>query len=270
MDDIQRKMKEKGLPINKCYIRKIIRNEGYQFRKAKKVLTSNDPNYLEKLKKITEILNNLSANESFFSIDEFGPFAVKKQGGKSLVKRGYVEVIPQYQKSKGSLIITGALELSTNQITHFSSNKKNTNEMIKLLDILIVKYSDKKCIYLSWDTASWHKSKKLLEKIKEINSTEFRLKNKVPFIEIAPLPSGAQFLNVIESIYSGMAKAIIHNSDYESVEECKEAIDLYFKERNEHFKINPKKAGNKIWGKERTNPKFRESNNCKDPIWSYC
>jgi hypothetical protein len=28
--------------------------------------------------------------------------------------------------------------------------------------------------------------------------------------------SGAQFLNVIESVFSGMARAIIHNSDYDS------------------------------------------------------
>jgi hypothetical protein len=59
--------------------------------------------------------------------------------------------------------------------------------------------------------------------------------------------------------------AIIHNSDYESVEQCKEAIDLYFVERNRHFKDNPKRAGDKIWGKERVPPVFSKSNNCKDP-----
>ena len=84
-------------------------------------------------------------------------------------------------------------------------------------------------------------------------------------MELAPLPSCAQFLNVIESVFSGMAKAIIHNSNYESVEECKDAIDRHFSERNKFFKETPKKAGNKIWGKEITKAKFKESNNCKDP-----
>jgi hypothetical protein len=32
---------------------------------------------------------------------------------------------------KGSLICTAALELSTNQVTHFYSKRKNTAEMIK-------------------------------------------------------------------------------------------------------------------------------------------
>jgi len=72
-----------------------------------------------------------------------------------------------------------------------------------------------------------------------------------PLVELMPLPSGAQFLNVIESVFSGMSKAILHNSDYGSVEECKEAIDRYFRERNCAFLEHPRRAGNKIWGKER-------------------
>jgi hypothetical protein len=37
-------------------------------------------------------------------------------------------------------------------------------------------------------------------------------------------PARAQFLNVIESVFSGTARAIIHNSDYKSVDETKRAI----------------------------------------------
>jgi hypothetical protein len=47
-------------------------------------------------------------------------------------------------------------------------------------------------------------------------------------VKTAPLPAGAQFLNVIESVFSGMAKGIIHNSDYPSAEAAKNAIDRYF------------------------------------------
>jgi len=81
MDDIHRIMSEKDLPIALVNIRKIIRNAGYQVRKAKKALTSTDPLYREKLKEITRILQSLKPKEKFFSIDEFGPFAVKIQGG---------------------------------------------------------------------------------------------------------------------------------------------------------------------------------------------
>ena len=70
-------------------------------------------------------------------------------------------------------------------------------------------------------------------------------KHNTPYVELAPLPSSAQFLNVIESVFSGMAKAIIHNS-------------------NQAFLERPKRAGKKIWGQEVVKPVFKESNNCKD------
>ena len=57
------------------------------------------------------------------------------------------------------------------------------------------------------------------------------------------LPAGAQFLNVIESIFSGMARAVIHNSNYKSKDDAKCAIDRYFTERNEYYRINPQRAG---------------------------
>jgi hypothetical protein len=62
-----------------------------------------------------------------------------------------------------------------------------------------------------------------------------------------------------------MARAVIQNSNYPSVDDAKAAIDRYFEERNAYFKEHPRKAGNKIWGTERTPAKFSPSNNCKDP-----
>jgi hypothetical protein len=88
-----------------------------------------------------------------------------------------------------------------------------------------------------------------------------------PRVEQAPLPASAQFLNVIESVFSGMARAVLHNSNYESVEACMAAIDGYFAERNDHFIKNPRRAGKKIWGEELVEPVFQVSNNCKDPRW---
>jgi len=137
--------------------------------------------------------------------------------------------------------------------------------MIVLLEILLRKYKDDKRIFFSWDAASWHASRKLYEKVQEVNTPEYSNEHNTPCVELAPLPSSAQFLNVIESVFSGMAKAIIHNSDYQSVEDCKLAIDKYFSDRNKAFLEKPKRAGKTIWGEELVKPVFKESNNCKDP-----
>ena len=159
--------------------------------------------------------------------------------------------------------MTAALELSSNQVTHFYSAKKNTDEMIRMMEALINKYPGRRNLYLSWDAASWHISKRLFTRIEAHNATA--TKEGGPLIDTVPLPASAQFLNVIESIFSGMARAIIHNSNYKSIDEAKAAIDRYFEDRNSHFQRNPKKAGKKIWGQEREAAEFSDANNCKNP-----
>ena len=62
-------------------------------------------------------------------------------------------------------------------------------------------------------------------------------------------------------------RAIIHNSDYGSLDDAKAAINRYYEERNLHFQQNPRRAGKKIWGKERECAVFKEGNNCKDPYY---
>ena len=185
--------------------------------------------------------------------------------GLMLDPPGPHRVVPQWQKSKGCMIMTAALELSGNQVTHFYSDRKNTTEMIRMMDVLLNSYADRRTLYLSWDAASWHVSKKLRQRINEHNATAEA--SGRPRVETAPLPAGAQFLNVIESVFSGMARAVIHNSNYPSADAARAAMDRYFAERNQQFRDNPKRAGKTIWGGERVSPAFSGSNNCKDPGW---
>ena len=258
--DLSRVLKDRGHPACEDVVRQIIKTAGYRWRKARIALTSRDPNLSEKLERIQSILANIQPDEAFFSIDEYGPFAVKAQPGRSLVAPGEQRIVPQWQKSRGSITVTAAIELSSNQIAHFYSSQKNTTEMIRMMRVLVDQYRDRKRIFLSWDAASWHVSKRLNNQLEYHNNAGIG-----PIVETAPLPARAQFLNVIESVFSGMSRAIIQNSNYGSVDEVKAAIDRYFNERNAYFKAHPRRAGNKIWGKERVPATFSRSNNCKDP-----
>jgi transposase len=245
-----------GRSIGAMTVSAHLKNLGFGFRKSREILTSPDPLFRKKLDHIKNILANLGPKEKFFSVDEYGHFSVKIKGGRTFTQDTIV--VPQVQQSKGWLIVTAALELSTNQVTHFYSRHKNTDEMIKLVEVLLVQYKQQEKIYFSWDAASWHASKKLYAKIEEINADP-----NTPQVGLAPLPASAQFLNVIESVFSGLAKAVIHNSDYESTEACAQAIDRHFAERNAYYLAHPKKAGKLIWGQERTKPVFDEANNCR-------
>ena len=99
MTDLRRVLAERGYPACANTIRTIIRDAGYRWRAARLVLTSTDPAYREKLGHIQEILANLQGDERFFSIDEFGPFAVKMKGGRALAAPGTQPTVPQWQKS---------------------------------------------------------------------------------------------------------------------------------------------------------------------------
>jgi transposase len=235
-----------------------LKHSGYRFKKSRDMLTSQDPKFREKINKIQRVLRGLGKDEKFFSIDEYGPVGVKIKGGTMLKKDNEPYHIPDKQKHKGVVICTAALELSTNQVIHFYSTKKNTFETLKLVEILISRYSDQKRIYLCWDNVSWHRSKILLNFIEEHN------KQGKPLVTPMPLPSCTQFLNVIESVFAGLARAVIHNSNYANLGECQAAIDRHFLERNEHFKNNPKRAGNKIWGKEPVAAQFCETQKCRN------
>ena len=267
MADLTQVLRERGTPVCAQVVREITRSAGWRWRKARKVLTSTDPEYRAKVHHIQSILGRLQENEAFFSIDEFGPFSIRAQGGRALVGPSEVPTVPQYQKSKGILIMTAALELSLNQITHFYSPRKDTGEMLRMLTKLIQEYKHKSRIYLSWDAASWHMSKMLRDNVDRHNEAIIKGEAAGPAVDLAPLPAGAQFLNVIESVFSGMARAIIANSNYGSIDEARAAIDRYVQERNVKFRSTPKRAGGAIWRSEREPPRFLESNNCKDPLY---
>ena len=49
---------------------------------------------------------------------------------------GVIPVVQQYQESKGKIIMTATLELVNNQVSYFYSQKKDSEEMVKLADFL--------------------------------------------------------------------------------------------------------------------------------------
>ena len=173
------------------------------------------------------------------------------------------KTILQIQRSRGYIICIAALELSENQVTHFFALQKTGAEIIKLIDLLIARYKNQRTLYLSWDDVSFHKAKDVRHHLALLNSDAYRANHKTPAILVVPLPTNATFLNVIESVFVGMARSTIRNSDYSGPEECKQAIGRYFRERNKHFLENPQQAGNKIWGRETVAPVFSEICNSK-------
>lgn len=70
-------------PAGASIIRTVIKEAVFKWRHARVVLTSNDPEYRAKVEIISKILSGLKPDEAFFSVDEYGPFAIKMKGGRS-------------------------------------------------------------------------------------------------------------------------------------------------------------------------------------------
>ena len=232
--------------ISVGYAGELLRQSGYAIRKARKVLTSPDPNYREKVELLLTTLQTLKPGELLFFVDELGPLRVKKYGGRALVRKNEVLTYPQEQVHRGVIMMSGALSATTNQVTWIYARAKDTAAVIDLMELLHNQYLSAPKLYVTWDAAAWHKSAMLVEWLDLFNSTTKRT-NEGPLIELVPLPTSSQFLDVIEAVFSGMKRAVVHHSDYRDVPEMKKAISRHFTERNAHFRENPRRAGKQIW-----------------------
>jgi transposase len=223
-----------------------LRRSGYTMRRARQVLTSSDPDYGAKVEALVQTLRTLGDTEALFFVDELGPLAIKKYGGTSFVERGGELVVPQVQTPKGSIALAAALSATTNQMTWCFTQSKDTTAMIDLIEILFNEHQNKTRIYITWDAASWHDSTTLVDWLDAFNTKTAQAKEG-PLIALVPLPRRSQFLNLIEAAFGAMKKAVIHHSDYKSAHQMKSAISQHFRDRNAHFKDNPRRAGKKIW-----------------------
>lgn len=154
--------------------------------------------------------------------------------------------VPQVQPHRGSITLAGALSATANQVSWFFSDAKDTSSMVDLIELLFNQHNDMSRIYVIWDAASWHRSQELFDWLDAFNR-ETKQRQDGPIIALIPLPVSAQFLDIIEAVFSGMKRAVIHHSDYRSTHEMKSAISAHFRDRNDFFKQNPRRAGKKIW-----------------------
>jgi transposase len=251
-----------GEQVSRSCVSRALQQAGYSIKKARRVLTSPDPEYREKVEQVLNTLQNLKPNELFFFIDELGPVRVKKYGGRTLAAKGDVPTFPQLQAHRGSITMAGALSATANQVTWLFSPAKDTQSMIDLIEILFNQHPAVARIFLTWDAASWHSSVSLIEWLDAFNAQTLET-GVGPTIHLVPLPTSSQFLDVLEAVFSGMKRAVVHHSDYRNAVELKTAVSSHFAERNAFFKENPKRAGKRIWDVDF----FQDSNNLRSGVY---
>ena len=156
-----------GEVISRCTLVRILRRAGFKWRKARRVLTSPDPRYHEKLELLLNTLHHLGANEMFFFLDEWGPTQVRKRGGKAYRKEHVT--IPRHQVSRGNVSLVAALSATENQVTWHFLESKDSHAMMDMIEVLYNQYATKAKLYITWDAVAWHNSGPLLEALDQFN-----------------------------------------------------------------------------------------------------
>ena len=84
-----------GQRPSKSTISRLLKEGGLRWKKSRKVLTSPDPNYREKVELLLKTLQSMKPHEDLFFIDELGPLQVKRYGGRCYTPKGETRVHPQ-------------------------------------------------------------------------------------------------------------------------------------------------------------------------------
>ena len=107
IDAYQARYKE---TLSRTVLTRILKDTGYAWKKARRVLTSPDPDYHEKVERLLRVLHSLTEQEMFFFIDEWGPVQVKKRGGKAYRRENDAPPIPRIQTPKGTVTLIARAE----------------------------------------------------------------------------------------------------------------------------------------------------------------
>ncbi len=96
-----------GQRPSKGTVSRLLKEAGLSWKKSKKVLTSPDPNYREKVELLLKTLQSLKDGEDLFFVDELGPLQVKRYGGKCYTPKGETPPILRTSARRVPLPCTG-------------------------------------------------------------------------------------------------------------------------------------------------------------------
>ncbi|MEW6104639.1 MAG: IS630 family transposase [bacterium] len=164
--------------------------------------------------------------EVAFYVDEAGPYLVKPQAGQKWYPRDEIFKIPARWKTKGKIVVFGALTTNPGKIHHHINKSKGYKVMLKFIQRLTVLYDQMKTIYLIWDNAKAHEAKRLNNWIDSWNK-----KGKVR-LKVLPLPTYSPWLNPIEPVFGDLYKKVVAGSNFSCPKNMADAIHKYFRHRN--------------------------------------
>jgi len=200
-------------------LRQILAEEEITFQATKTWKESTDPRREEKLARIEEVLTH--HRDRTFAFDEFGPLAIKPEGGHAWAARSRPQRLrANYHKPHGTRQFFGWYSIGDDRLGGRIERRKGARPTVRTLQAIRKLRPDGKPIYVILDNLNHHRGPDL---------RQWCADNAV---ELCFTPTYASWANPIEAHFGPLREFTIANSDYVDHPALTRAIRAYLSWRN--------------------------------------
>ncbi|MCU1492865.1 MAG: Integrase catalytic region [Acidimicrobiaceae bacterium] len=207
------------LVVSRERLRQILAEEQITFQATKTWKESPDPLREEKLARIEHILEH--ERERTFSFDEFGPLAIKPEGGQAWATRKKpVRLRANYHKPHGTRQLFSWYSVGDNRLYGRIEVRKGAAPTLRALKAIRALRPDGEPIYVILDNLNHHRGKDLRQWCSD------------HAVELCFTPTYASRANPIEAHFGPLREFTINNSDYPDHRALAKAVRSYVRWRN--------------------------------------
>ncbi|MPZ92847.1 MAG: hypothetical protein GEU68_14715 [Actinobacteria bacterium] len=131
-----------------------------------------------------------------------------------------------YRKGKGVRFFFGAYDVAKDQLNGRWYARKTGADILHFFRWVRRRYKEEGCIYLIMDNLKAHFTEDIRNWAKDND------------VELAPIPTYASWLNLIEVEFRHINEFVMSNSDYQSHQEIEIACSAYLRRRNRDARRN--------------------------------
>jgi transposase len=205
--------------ISRERLRQVLAEEQITFQATKTWKESPDPNRDQKLTRIEHLLEH--ERDRTFAFDEFGPLAVKPEGGSCWAERSKPQRLrANYHKPHGTRQLFAFYAVGPDRLYGRMEERKGARPTLRALKAIRALLPDGETIYVILDNLNHHRGPMVREWCQQ-NA-----------VELVFTPTYASWANPIEAHFGPLRQFTIANSDYRSHFELAKAIRDYIRWRN--------------------------------------
>ncbi len=211
--------KHRTITVGRERLRQILAEEGITFQRTKTWKESPDPLREQKLARIEEVLEH--HRDRVFAFDEFGPLAIKPEGGSCWSAKGKPQRLPaNYHKTHGTRQFYACYSLGEDRLWGIVYKAKSARNALAALKSCRKQVPDGERIYVILDNLSSHRGKTLVKWCEDNN------------VELCFTPTYGSWANPIEAHFGPLREFVLNNSNYKNHAALSRAVHAYLRWRN--------------------------------------